>query len=313
MSTAEKLIPTLKPGWYPGLSLSEYLALPAMSASGIESFRRSPAHFRFEQLNPKEPTPGMREGTALHLALLEPDLFAGRYTALGQCVGIKKDGQRCTNQASVCRPAFPGDRHDYCGVHDPEKGQPMPFEVMPAETLDRIEGMRRAILAHPEASQFFRGRGQSELTGVWIDEATGVPCKIRLDRDIGRANIHADVKTTTSAEAQAFTRQCGRMGYVRKAAWYRRGMTALGKPAIASVLIAAEFQPPHGVQAFCLDESDIEGFQPEISRVLTQYAECLETDNWPGYATGLRNLKLMPWDEPRSTSGDFDFEDDNDE
>lgn len=317
MSAAELLVPTgIEPGWYPGLSIEEYLAIPAMSASGLESFRRSPAHFRYDQTHPKEPTPAMREGTALHLALLEPDLFAGRYVSLGRCDATKKDGTPCTNPAVVIRqhPAFGGyDDEQFCGVHDPQKGTPMRtgVHVLPAETLSRVEGMRQAILAHPEAGQFFRGRGASELTGVWCDEESGVLCKIRLDRDIGRAAIHADIKTTTTAEAQAFTRQCGRMGYVRRAAFYRRGMAALGKPAIGSVLIAAEFQPPHGVQAFCLDEGDIDGFQPEISRVLNQYAHCLETNDWPGYASGLRNLKLMPWDEPRSTSGDFDFEEED--
>jgi hypothetical protein len=287
----------IQPGWHHGMSMTDYLAIEAMSASGIELIRRSPAHFRFAQQNPPKPTPAMIEGSALHTALLEPHLFEGRYIALGQCDGIKKDGQRCGYQASVYRGFS-----SYCGTHDPSKGEPMAdgIEVITEDALERIGGIRHSILAHPEASRFFAGQGQSELVGVWLDEQSGVLCKIRLDRDIGRAAIHCDIKTTgTSAETDAFARQVGRLGYARKCAFYRRGMAALGKPAIGSVLIAVEAQKPHCCQAFLLDEGDIAGFQPEIDRLLGVYRECLDTGVWSGYPTGLRHLKLMPWDEPK--------------
>jgi hypothetical protein len=210
----------IQPGWHHGMSMTDYLAIEAMSASGIELIRRSPAHFRFAQQNPPKPTPAMIEGSALHTALLEPHLFEGRYIALGQCDGIKKDGQRCGYQASVYRGFS-----SYCGTHDPSKGEPMAdgIEVITEDALERIGGMRDSILAHPEASRFFAGQGQSELVGVWLDEQSGVLCKIRLDRDIGRAAIHCDIKTTgTSAETDAFARQVGRLGYARKCAFYRR-------------------------------------------------------------------------------------------
>jgi len=279
-------------GWFPDLSMAEYLAIPAMGASGLVEFRRSPAHFDHARRHPKEPTPAMREGTALHLALLEPDLYAGRYVSLGQCEGVKKDLSRCTNGGSSYRGGA-----SFCGVHDPAKGEPMDdgVEVMPNEAIGRIEGMRRAVLAHPELGQFFRGRGVSELTGVWLDEASGLLCKIRLDRYVERAGVHFDLKRTVSAEREAFRRQVVRMGYAFRSAFYRRGMAALDKPAMASVLGAVEADAPHGVQAFLLDESDLETFTPEIDRLLYQAAECEATGDYPAYPGGLRELKLPAW------------------
>lgn len=298
MTTATMEATGIAAGWHEGLTLEQYLAIPALSASALMDFRRSPAHYRWAQENPKDPTPAMLEGTALHMALLEPHLFADRYVALGQCDAIKKgDGQRCTNQGIVLR----GDS-SFCGVkgHDPSPGEPMPagVHVMPAEALDRIEGMKRAVLAHPEARQFFRGRGRSEVTGVWRDEETGVLCKIRLDRDIDRAFIHADVKSTGDASEEVFRRQIGRMGYLWKSAWYRRGMAALGREATASVLIAVESQPPHGVAAYLLDEDDLTIVGREIDRYISAFRTCLDADFWPGYDTGLRPMKLKPWDLP---------------
>lgn len=285
-------------GWYPGLSLAEYLSIPAMSASGMEAFRRSPAHFRWEQLHPKEPTPAMVEGTALHLALLEPHLFEGRYIPLGQCDAVKKgDGQRCTNQAIVVR-----SDHQFCGVrgHDPLAGEPMPanVHVMSADALDRVHGMRDAVLRHPDAGRFFTGKGDSEITGVWRDEATGVLCKLRLDRDIGRAAIFADVKSCPDASRDAFRRHAGRMGYHRKASWYRRGMRALGKAPIGCVLIAVEQNPPHGCQLFLLRDEQLEALDRQTDPLLYRYAECLRSGEWPAYDPGLRDFEVLPWDMP---------------
>jgi hypothetical protein len=292
-------------GWFDDLTLAEYLSIPAMSASGVELMRRSPAHFRWQQDNPPEPTEALKLGTALHMALLEPHRFGNTYLVLGQCEATKKDRERCTNQASVVR-----DTGYFCGTHDPERGEPMPagVEVISGDALDRIRGMQRAIHAHPDAGRFFEGRGRSEVTGVWRDEATGVLCKIRLDRDIGRAAIHSDVKTTRDASAKAFERAVINFGYCRRAAFYRRGMEALGRPAIGSVLIAVEKEPPFGVQTFLLDDGDIAAMQPEIDRALRDYAECTESGEWPAYPSGLRHLKLPGYALPETTYEESDDE-----
>jgi hypothetical protein len=288
----------IQTGWIYGLSLEAYLAIPAMSASGIEAFRRSPAHFLEERLHPKEPTEAMREGSALHLAILEPELYEGRYIAVGQCEAITGKGTQCTNQGSVYR-----DGQSFCGVrgHDPLAGEPMAAGlcVMAAEALDRIEGMKRAVLAHPQAAQYFRGKGQSEVTGVWRDEASGVLCKIRLDRMVERASVHMDLKRVADASKDAFRRQVGRMVYARLSQFYRRGMAALGKPAIGSSLIAVEANRPHGCQAFLLNEEQLAAFDPEINRLLGFYRECLETGDFPGYDTMYQPLDLLPWDAPQ--------------
>lgn len=296
MATAENLVQAWREGWYEGLSLSEYLAIPAMSASGLVEFNRSPAHFRYCADHPKEPTDAMREGTALHLALLEPRLFEGAYVALGQCEGQTKDGRPCSYQGSVYRSGL-----SFCKTHDPQKGDPMDpgIQVISEDALQRIEGMKRAVLSHPDACRFFVGKGRSEVTGIARDPETGVLLKIRLDRDLGRASIHADVKTCTDASEAGFARQVGRMLYALRSQFYRRVMKLLDRPAIGSVLIAVEKQPPHGCAAYLLDEGDLAGFDPVIDRALAQYAECLRTNTWPGYPAGLRQLKLLPWDEAK--------------
>lgn len=292
------------PGWYRDMPMADYLAIEAMSASGVERFRRSPMHFKYTE---DKETPAKKEGTALHLALLEPEKFSGRYVTIGKCEATKADRSPCTYNGSVVREGFAGQLHSYCGTHDPYKGEPLPegIEVMPADALDRIDGMKAAVLAHPDARQFFEARGASELVGVWRDEATGVLCKLRLDRQIDKADyIHADLKSCADASRDAFRRVAGRLGYHRKSAWYRRGMAALGKPATASVLIAVESVRPHGCQCFILDERQLDKVGQEIGGLLYRYAECLESNEWPGYDTGLRHLDFPKWDMPPEKPGE---------
>lgn len=309
-STVRRSEPLVAPGWYADMPMADYLAIEAMSSSGVEAFRRYPLYFKHNQDNPRPETQGMREGTALHLALLEPEKFKGKYISLGICQATKKgDGQPCYNRASVLRKSPQNLFWQYCGQHDPYKGEPMPegVEVMPADALERIEGGRLSVLAHPDARQFFEGKGASELVGIWIDPDTGVLCKLRLDRQIDRADhIHADLKFTVDASREGFRRIAGRLGYHRKAAWYRRGLASkeLGKPASASVFIAVESPKPHGCQTFILDETQLKRVGEDISGLLWRYRECLESGIWPGYDTGLRHLEFAKWDMPEEKRGE---------
>lgn len=290
--------------WVRGMPHHTYLSVPAMSASGMERFRRSPLHYARTPAKP--PTPAMIQGTAFHMALLEPDLFKDRYVSVGQCEGRKGDGDRCQYSGKVVRQG-----KAYCGRHDPENGAPMPPEitVLPGEILARVKGMAEAVLSHPEAGLFFQGIGWSEVSGFWRDPATRVACKLRLDRDPKRASVHCDAKGTDDARPHAFRRRAAQLGYHRKAAWYRRGMALLGRPADASVLLATEFgvkypkgewEPgrptgPHGVRVYTLVEEQLEALYPLIDHNLELYAECVRSDEWPGYPTGMDELWMPDW------------------
>ena len=76
---------TQSTGWmatlthHPGLTNEAYHALKAVSPSQIKVLGRSPLHyfdqFLAEDREKREPTPAMLMGTALHTAVLEPELW----------------------------------------------------------------------------------------------------------------------------------------------------------------------------------------------------------------------------------------------
>ena len=79
----ERRMSDLTEGWRPDLPIEEYLAIPAMSSSGLQQFRRSPAHYHWSRANPVAETDAMRFGTAVHTAILEPGLFDATYVTMG--------------------------------------------------------------------------------------------------------------------------------------------------------------------------------------------------------------------------------------
>lgn len=282
-------------GLHEGVPMADYLAMPGVSASALEVFRRSPLQYRHARENPPESTPALERGTALHMAVLEPGDFAGHYVTLGQCEGVKKNGERCQCAGSVYRLGS-----SYCGTHDPDRGSPPDpdIHVLGADDMAAVLGMRDAILAHPRARTLVEGAGGAELTGIFEDPETGVLCRIRPDRLVERAGMLVDLKTTRDAAPWAFPGDAERRGYFRKLAFYRRGLRALGWPYQASAVIAVESAAPHDLICYLADEAGLDAADREVTRLLRQFAHCTETDTWPGYQAahdGFATLERPAW------------------
>jgi hypothetical protein len=294
MSAAETLIPrAIEPGIYRDMPMSEYLALPLMSASKLEKLRRSPLQYRHALTAPQKKTDALDRGTALHMAILEPLLFDGYYTVAGECAVMTKtkDPKPCGSSGKYLHAELGW----LCGTHVKGCGPGLrtDIEIIGADTHDAVMGMRAAILAHPRARTLFEGKGEFESTLVW--EEDGVLCKARPDRLIARAGMNVDVKTTTNAEEHAFARQAENMGYWRKLAWYRRGLRALGWPYSTSTLLAVESPAPHDLVPYLIDENDLNTADSEIDRLLRVLRQCETSGEWPGYTTEFATLQRPGW------------------
>ena len=283
---------TLSSGWTHELPLGDYLAIPAMNASLLEEFRRSPEHYRYALHTPKETTSALERGTALHLAILEPEAFEGRYVTLGQCEGSRKDGERCAYRGSAYR-----DGQSFCKSHDPGKGEVQDSTVAVLAQADyaSVLKMRDAVLRHPRASSLFEGLGELEVTGVFEDPETGVLCKIRPDRLVERAHLSVNLKSTRDASPWAFGSDAARRGYHRREAFYRRGLAALETECTASALVTVESAPPYSVACYLIDEGHLRIANDEVTRLLEHFKFCEAKDYWPGYGDEFLPLRLPRW------------------
>ena len=240
-----------------------YHGTKALSKSGLDQFRKSPAHFRAWQdgTTKNESSPALEFGTAVHMAILEPELFALNYTL------------------------FTGDRRNKDGKMAYEAVIASGKTPLNQEQWDNITGAAAAVHAHPAAAPLLNGI-QTEVS--CFDSWNGVKVKARID---GLAKDYIiDVKTTQDASPVAFGKSCAQFRYHVQAAWYQR-ITGVNR----FIFIAVEKEAPYGVACYELDEQAISLGHIIIEEQLRTYVECEQLNSWPCYSSHIQSLSLPAW------------------
>lgn len=258
-----------------GMSFADYLAVPAMSCSGLKKLRKSPAHWFAGDDPSAERRDSLRRGSLLHTKVLEPHTLADRYRVKPESLSF------ATKDGKAWRDATPA------GV-----------EIISADEDAASSRQAAALRRVPEIGGLLGSAGLAEVSFFWMDEATGVLCKGRADwvlcREAGA--ILLDLKTCEDASPEGFGKACARYGYHMQAAWYSDGWrAATGQHVLGFVFGAVESGWPHIASAYMLDDESTERGRAECRRLLTQYADCLSRDQWPGYVETITPISLPAW------------------
>lgn len=285
----------LAPGVYENISDVDYFALPYCSNSRLTLLKRSPAHLKADIEHPGESTPAMALGTAIHACVLQPDVFRARYTLAGACGTELKSGDRkgqpCGATGSVCVGGA-----WYCGTHRPKGEQPDDVTALSLSDWHACEGVRDSLLAHPRLRKLLEADGRSELTVIWDDAETGVRCKARVDRLVTSfGGIVLDLKTTTDARADAFERRVFEYGYFRQLPLYQEGLAAHDFPMKHLVIAAAEKERPYAAAGYRISDGAADAGREELRKLLRQYADCQQKNEWPAYPADIKELSLPAW------------------
>ncbi|MBU9649393.1 PD-(D/E)XK nuclease-like domain-containing protein [Burkholderia multivorans] len=259
------------------LDIDEYHARPEVSKSQLDTLDLSPAHFWALHRDPQRPAPttrgGQLEGQLAHCAILEPDEFDKRYV-LGPTVNRNTKAWKEFVDENAGRIAIQQDQYD---------------------TAWRQSDAVRAL---PEIREAL-SHGRAEVSAFWTDEETGVECRCRPDwvHDCGDAGvILLDLKTYSIASPGEFRRQVARKRYDVQAALYSDGYAkASGRPVLGFVFVAVETEYPFAANALMLDEESLESGRTKYRKNLRTYAECMRTNTWPGYSTGIDIIRLPQW------------------
>lgn len=284
---AQAVIPSRNPEWWreappPGLHrgvpYDEYARWAAINHSVLRKIKQSPLHARHAMLNPDDSTAAQAFGSALHKAVLEPDLFPKVYA------WAPKFDKR-TNAGKEGWAKFQAE--------NPGK------EYLTKEEYEKCIAMRDAVWSHPTAAEILRAPGVNELSAVWKDKETETVCKGRQDRfgSWDKYPTVVDLKSTVDASKKAFSRAIENYGYAEQAAMYLDGFETLApfEGDRRYVLIAAENEPPYAVAVYELDSDAIEVGRKRYRGHLIQYARSLESGVWSGYGDGLDLISLPPW------------------
>lgn len=251
------------------LSNEQYHAHESISKSGLDLIARSPAHFRYQEK--RESTRSMVIGSALHAAVLEPDLFASQYMLLRNV---------SDRRASEYKQAVAVHGADF---------------VLTGTEADYVAGMQETIRSHAYAGRVLSETGRAELSVMTKDPVTGVAVRCRFDW-LTNAGLAVDLKTTIDARPDAFARSVANYRYHVQAAFYADVWSwETGETLQGFEFLAVEKSMPHALAVYRLDDEALSEGRRLYREALNLYADCLERDEWPGYDAQPQWLCLPAW------------------
>jgi hypothetical protein len=255
---------------------AEYDAIPGCDRwSDVKTMFDGPRSYRDHMDGPRESTDAMDFGSLVHSAVFEPDSLLLEYA-----VWMADMGNRAGNKWT-----------DFLAQN---KGKQIVREV----DWKRALKVRDAVHSHPKAKKLLAGKGYTEHVITWTDEATGRPCKARVDRirTSGRP-VEADLKTTGAklGNLRKFRNTCADLLYHGQRGMYRDGIEAALGIHVDSRLIVAEAQGAFEVAVLKVSPAEVWAGSDLFHRLLEQIAECEADDHWPFRYEDEEDLDLPPW------------------
>lgn len=237
----------------------DYFARPEMSQSKLKDFAVSPAYYKMRLVEPMEQTEAMALGSAVHAALLEPDVFKSKY---------------------VVSPGF--DRRTTKGRADYTLfcAESMGKLILNKDEYDHVLAMRESVFDHPKAKDVLSFKMEAEKEIFF--EIEGVACKAKLDAIVPEINTVIDFKTARSASAEQFRRDAINMGYDLQAYWYYEAYKAeFGKYPDYYAFIVVSKEAPYPVGFFEVDKEFLDRGRYYAIKYLRKYKECVASNVWP--------------------------------
>lgn len=137
--------------------------------------------------------------------------------------------------------------------------------------------------------------GESEIKLAWHEG--DVQCRGMIDH--ARGPVLYDLKTIDSADLDTIAKHMTVYGYDVQRAAYESAWTALHPEhvgAIDFVFLFVEVEDP-----WCVTPVRVDGMRRMLGdmkwqRAVRTWAECLRTNTWPDYSTGIATLGAKPWE-----------------
>lgn len=244
----------------------------SLSSSGARRLIRvTPAHFRHEQDHPEDPTDAMVFGSAWHSLVLRDGPAV---------VEIEADSWR-TNAAKDA-------------AKDARAAGGIPLLT---KQFQRVSAMAARVREHELAGPLLASAEHVEASGWWVDEATGVTCRVRFDavcRVAGRLVV-VDIKTL--GRIGQWARAVDEHGYDQQQEWYCEALVRLGLtdewPDF--LFVVQETEAPHLVSVQRLDgEWGARGYARN-QRAREVFAQCTAAGDWPGYPPEIHSTPMPRW------------------
>lgn len=235
----------------------------------LKMIGKSPAHFI---ANPPFNSAATAEGTAAHSHVLggAPIVYYDKVTASGK-------------QA----PRTGGDFDKFKADQAPNA------IILTRSQYDVARAMADAVLANRDAMRILDG--EREKTIYWDD--AGIPC--RATPDAISPGIRAELKTGETSDPRDFVYKVLKFGYHGQLAWYEQGeiLSSGTFHTRTNYIVAVEAKSPNVCTVFKLTDEDMDKGRRMVVSLMEKLRNCMASENYPGYATGIVDLNLPGTDE----------------
>lgn len=255
--------------------VTAYEQIDAVNWSSLKYMATSARLLQWRTTHPRPDSPALRLGRAIHCALLEPERWPSAYV-------VAPDVDRRTKIGKADWAAF-------------QEALDPAAELLSADEHALAERCADAIREHPRAVELLTGV-RTEETLTWTDDATGLPCKARLDTITPRYVL--DLKSTRRESIAQIKRDFASFLYHGQLAWYHDGAIAsrlIPPDARTPYVIVVQTVEPYDVVPGRIMAEDLERGRALYRSLLDRYAQCKAADWWPGLAPDLVDLDLPAW------------------
>lgn len=236
----------------------------AINKSRLTNMAVCPQYFKWCEENPQEPTEDLIVGSAFHKLVLEPNEFDSEFAIMPIIDRRTKAGKELYNE-----------------FVESNNGK----TVITSEQYEMICAMRDAILSNPYAKKLHNGEHEQSM--YFVDELTGIQCKIRPDTytRIGDKVIITDDKSCKSAMPEDFMRDIIRYGYDVQAYMFRYGVSkVLNIPIenVSFVFICCEKKEPYLTAIYEVTQDIFDRGEMLFRKYIGMLKYCTDTNNWYG-------------------------------
>lgn len=250
----------------------EYRQAEGVNKSTLWEIRKSPAHYQYILTHPREDTPTLKMGRAIHAAVLTPTAYKREWAVI---------------PADINRRTKAG-QEEYNLFLAENEGK----ELLTAEESETVKGIVKAIRKNRDAAELLKGT-RREVPVFWTNDQ-GIKCKCRIDAV--KPGIMVDLKTAADASSDTFVRDALKYGYDVQAAHYIEGYSETGGGKTPKwFFIVIEKTEPYTVNIMKAGSDFIDHGIVRRNKLLQTLAECREKNSFPGY--GINEIIMPKWAE----------------
>lgn len=277
----------IKPGIY-DMTNADYHSCSGVSRSGLWLYHENPLKYWYKYLSgqyeQEKTTKAFAFGSLCHTVVLEEHLLEDEYIVEPELFKLPKVGllRDLGREEYERQKAARADAERIKAIQEAKFAKLAEGKkIVDREDYQKAQDIKNTIYNNEEYALLLKDC-HIEKSIFWIDQETGVLCKVRPDAY--KPGIYAlDLKTEESASGKNFKRSANKYGYYLQAGMIWEAMKAIGEPIERFIDLAIEKEKPHCSSAFIMDDEAIQYGLDLFHSILRKFAVSRETNRYDDY------------------------------